>query len=167
MGPLENLTADDESRGDAGPKVEIYATGNAGERAPGELGKRGQLHVVAERGRQRGKRLAYRRGNREACPARDVGREIDTVDAGQPHRGHADGAHVTAARPLLTEHLVRERERRLEHALGTTLGLGRQRPPTTQFATGIADRRSDLRAANVECDDGARCPIGHLSGGRA
>jgi len=49
MSPLDNLSPDDESGGDASPKVEVDTTGHASERTPGKFGKRCQLHVVAER----------------------------------------------------------------------------------------------------------------------
>ena len=167
VGPLDDLSVENESRRDTGPKVEVDARAHVGEGTPCELGERGQLHVVAEGRWQRGKRGRDRRGDLEALPTWDVGCEIDPIDTCETHRGDADGTDVTAARPLLAEHLVRESDRRFEHANGAAFGLGRQRAPTAQLPVGITDGRGDLRASDVECDNGARFITRHLSDVRA
>ena len=164
VGPLDDLSADDESGGDAGPKVEVDARSHAGERTPRKLGKRCQLHVVSERRWQRGKRLVDHRGDREVLPARDIGCEIDVIDAGQPHCGHADGTDVTTARPLLAEHLFRESDRRLEHPLGAAFGLGRQRSPTMQLPS--RRRRSPKRSSCRRCLVRRRRSVHHSSSQR-
>jgi len=146
MSPLDNLSPDDESGGDASPKVEVDTTGHAGECTQVSSASAASFTSLPNAAGNARNALSITGGDREVLQPGTLGARSTRSARVNPI---VDTPMARTSPPLARsspEHLVRESDRRFEHAFGAALGLGRQRAPTAQLPVGVTDRRSDLRA---------------------